>query len=599
MSLLASWRSFFKEIRAFMALLTRSERLKMAIVFAGLVINGIFDIVGVGSVIPFLAVVGDPTIIHRNEILSKTYQMFGFHSDHDFTLVLGVGVVAFLVLTSAIRAAIFYSTSRFSMHRQIGLWTRLFQHYLGQPYPFFLRRNSSDLIKRFTEDIPNAVGNVMDPILDSVSKFIVVLGLVALVLISNPLMALFVVAFIGGAYGLLYLLLKGHLARMGKVVSINVRRRMRILLESFGGIKETKFFHLERASQGNFTDAVTKELSNNSSLGILGTLPKYLMEAIAFGGIVGIVMYLLLSGQAIGSLLPVLGLYAFAGYRLLPYFQQIFSNIARIRFSFVRLHEVVEAFQDGIPHGELLPDDEGTALALSHEIKIQDLHFSYENTPKPVLTNVSFEVAAKTTVGIVGGSGAGKSTLVDILLGLIPVEGEHIVLDGVPLTPHNLRAWQKAIGYVPQTIFLTDASIAENIAFGEAWDTIDWEQMDRAVEMANLAGLIKTTLVDGYKTALGERGVRLSGGQRQRVGIARALYRNPSVLILDEATSSLDMDSENSVMEAIQKLGGSLTIIVVAHRLSTLKSCDKIYRLKDGEACLVGNYEALMQEQLP
>ncbi|NNM67405.1 MAG: ABC transporter ATP-binding protein [Spirochaetales bacterium] len=575
--------------------MTRSEKIKMAIVFGGLIINGVFDVIGVGSVIPFLAVVGDPTIIQRNAALHWVYQFLGVQKETDFVLLLGLTVMGFLVFTSALRAVIFYSTARFTLHRHLGLSSRLFQHYVAQAYPFFLTRNSSDLIKRFSEDIPVAISNVLDPFLDSVSKLFVVLGLIVLVLLANPIMALFVVVVIGGAYLLLFLFLKKPLSRMGKEANELNRKRMRIIVETFSGIKENKFFGLEHKLAQSFHESARNEFNNNVTRDVLGTLPKFFMEAVAFGGIVGIVLFLILSGKPVGALLPLLGLYAFAGYRLLPYFQQIFSNVSRMRYSFVRLDEVVRAFREGEARTlSETPEKETGCLELRQELTVSHLNFSYASSSKSVLNDVNFTVPVKSIVGIVGGSGEGKSTLVDILLGLLPVEGTPLSLDGLPLDQRNLAAWRATVGYVPQTIFLADTTIAENIAFGLQWEEIDWNRMDLAVERANLTSLIQSGLAKGYKTELGERGVRLSGGQRQRVGIARALYRNPSTIILDEATSSLDVDSETLVMDAIQKLGGHLTVIVVAHRLSTLQACDQIYQLKGGRIELVGTYQDLM-----
>jgi ABC-type multidrug transport system fused ATPase/permease subunit len=593
----ASYKNFFRDLKAYLHLFTRVERNRFFVVLGLMIVTGFVDIIGVGSVVPFLAVVGNPSVIHHNKILALAYHLSGVTTDAAFIVLLGLGVIAFLIGTSALRAGFFYIMTMYSKNRLVGLSTRLFRHYMNQKYPFFLYKNSSELLKRFTEDITNSVGGVMDPIMSSVSKLVVIVGLVILLFYSNPMMALFVGVLLGGVYVVLFLLLKGTLARRGKDSNELYKKRMKILTESFSGIKEIKFFHLEDSTWRRYSENAAQEFGNNAWRDVLGNLPRYLMEALAFGGIVALVLFLLGTGSSLDTLLPVLGLYAFAGYKLLPYFQQIYSDFAKVRYSFVRVGEVVKAFHEGDPQSTAPQGELPAPLAIQQEIRVMGLSFRYERSPRWILKDLNLSLPSCSTVGVIGGSGEGKSTLVDILLGLIPVEEGAIQVDGEPLTSQRLLAWRQTVGYVPQSIFLADATVAENIAFGESWDEIDWQRMDHAVEMANIKTLVEKDLPEGYKTPVGERGIRLSGGQRQRLGIARALYRNPSVLIMDEATSSLDNESETVVMEAIHNLAGFLTILIVAHRLTTLRSCQSIYRLQGGRLELVGDFKTVMENE--
>ena len=323
------------------------------------------------------------------------------------------------------------------------------------------------------------------------------------------------------------------------------------------------------------------------------------LEAIALGGMVAIVLALLVSGAGVAELLPILGVYAFAGYRLLPALHDVFQGVGRIRYGTGSLDEVAEMVNDidtGIPTSDAFVDrSEIEPLRLDRELRLDGLTFRYASAERPVLADIDLTIPALASVAFVGPTGAGKTTVVDLVLGLLEPDAGRIVVDGVEVKGDTVLRWQRSLGYVPQSIFLTDDTVAQNIALGVAEDEIDYVALRRAAEIAQIHAFIEDELDEGYDTVVGERGIRLSGGQRQRLGIARALYHDPDVLVLDEATSALDGATERSLFEALQRLAGEKTLITIAHRLSTVRECDTIYVLQAGRIVAQGRYDELLE----
>jgi ATP-binding cassette, subfamily B, bacterial PglK len=326
---------------------------------------------------------------------------------------------------------------------------------------------------------------------------------------------------------------------------------------------------------------------------VIAQLPRYALEAIAFGGMLLVILYLMAKSGSFASALPIIALYAFAGYRLMPTLQQIYQAFTQLRFAgpaLEALHKDLSSLQAAdVQHGHLSP------LPLTQAITLNQVSYRYPHAPQPALKGIDLTIPAHSTVGFVGATGSGKTTAVDVILGLLEPQEGVLNIDGQPITAANRRQWQRAIGYVPQHIYLADDSVAANIAFGANAKDIDPQAMERAATIANLHEFVVNDLPQGYATTVGERGVRLSGGQRQRIGIARALYQNPQVLILDEATSALDNLTEQAVMEAVNNLGHDITIILIAHRLSTVRQCDQIFILERGEVKAQGTFEELKQ----
>ena len=379
----------------------------------------------------------------------------------------------------------------------------------------------------------------------------------------------------------MYMTIRKYLSKIGQKRAKANSQRFKITSETIGGIKDLKVLGREQVYLNSFTKPSYEFSHHNSTNQTLSEVPQFMVEVIAFGALLAMAMYAFASdGANIGTLLPILGLYAIGALKIKPAINGVYSSMTKMKFGAPALDSVIEDLKELDVRVEIKNDYK--RLKLQDELKLQNLNFIYPNTTSSALKNINISIQANTTVGIIGTTGAGKSTLVDIILGLLSPTSGSVMVDGEELTNTNIRQWQNSIGYVPQSIFLVDDTIASNIAFGIEKDDIDIEQVEKVAKMAQVHEFV-SKLDKGYYTIIGERGVRLSGGQRQRLGIARALYHNPELLILDEATSALDNKTEVEVMKAIDNMSGSKTIIMIAHRLSTVERCNKIIKLESGE----------------
>ena len=571
--------------RKLIELLSARERLLLVILFAALLMVACLEMVSVASVLPFLSVAADPTLIQSNAWLAWAYDLLGFTSTNSFLLALAGASLFALVVTNASMAAAQWGQIRFAMARNHQLSCRLLEHYLAQPYVFFLRRNSMDLGKNILGET-DQVTLVLIAALRLAAKALVVVAIVVTLIVFDPLLALVMTAVLGGAYGLIYVVSRQRLSHLGKQRVDANRTRYQLAAEAFGAIKDVKLLGREKAFYSRFISPSRRFNRSQASSLIISDLPRYALEALAFGGVLVIAIYLLMSGQGLQQTIPVLGFYAFAGYRLMPSLQRVFSSYTKLRYGGPAVDNLHCELGRNLAPPALQPPDVSRLteiLPLAEQFELDGVTLAYQGTEEPVLRDVSLSIEANSTVGIVGPTGAGKTTLVDVILGLLRPQSGEICVDGVPLTDANLRAWQNGLGYVPQHIYLTDDSIANNIAFGVPNADINREAIERAARIAKIHEFITTKLPDGYDSSVGERGIRLSGGQRQRIGIARALYQDPAVIVFDEATNALDGETEEAVMEAINELAGSRTILMIAHRLSTLNSCHMLLRVKDGQ----------------
>jgi ABC-type multidrug transport system fused ATPase/permease subunit len=410
----------------------------------------------------------------------------------------------------------------------------------------------------------------------------------------EPRLAVTVAVVLGGSYAAIYALLRNFLRRTGgERVSAN-HQRFEAVQEAFGSIKDVKAGGLEGIMLRRF-DAPARGFAQTRAVEMVANqMPRFAIEALAFGALLAIMLYLLARPGGLQHFLPLLAAYAFAAYRLMPALQNFYGMLVQLRFAgpgLEALHRDLTALAPETGAG--LPQERAPPLGLSRSLSLEGVTYTYPAGRKPAVRALSLEIRANTTVGLVGKTGSGKTTTVDIVLGLLQAQCGTVRVDGAPITADNLRAWQATIGYVPQHIYLSDASVAANIAFGVAPDRLDRDAVERAARIANLHEFVTQDLPRGYDTAVGERGVRLSGGQKQRIGIARALYHDPDLLLLDEATSALDNLTEQAVMEAVHNLGRRKTIIVIAHRLSTVRDCDTVVLLEDGEIAAQGRFADL------
>ncbi|MFO7641726.1 MAG: ABC transporter ATP-binding protein [Candidatus Competibacteraceae bacterium] len=560
-------------------------------------VMAVLDMVGVASIMPFMAVLANPEVVETHRYLQAVYQRLGFSDTPSFLFFLGVVVFVALVVATAGRALTTYATVRFTQMRNYSLSRKLVAGYLGQPYEFFLNRHSADLGKSVLAEVEQVIGGALMPAINLVSHGAVALALLGLLIVLDPVLALTVTVVLGGAYGLIYLVLRRYLHRLGQDLLQANRSRFTEVQEAFGGIKDIKVLGLEGEFLQRFEGPANRYARTMAARAVVQQMPRFALEIVTFGGLLLVILYLLAGAGGLQQALPVIAVYAFAGYRLMPALQNIYSQAAALRFAGPMLDALHRDLVALDPAGRAALSRHRVApLGLSTGLSLREIGYTYPGADRPVLAGLTLTVPARATVGLVGATGSGKTTLVDLILGLLPPEQGELWVDGQRLTAENRRAWQRTIGYVPQHIYLADASVAANIAFGVPEGRIDAAAVERAARIANLHEFVVGQLPRGYATTIGERGVRLSGGQRQRIGIARALYHDPELLILDEATSALDNLTEQAVMEAVRCLGHRKTIILIAHRLTTVRECDQIFLLENGRLEGQGTFEELTRQ---
>jgi ATP-binding cassette, subfamily B, bacterial PglK len=582
--------------RKLLRLLTPRERRQFWLMLLLIVMMGCVETIGVASIMPFMYMLADPAVLERHAMLSQLYAALGFDM-HGFMIFFGCLVFVIVVGGLLFKAVTLYAVYRFTMMRGYSLSNRLLRGYLFQPYTWFLNRHSAHIGANVLGDVAKVTTKSLLPAMKLITYAIVVVGLILLLVLVRPGVALGAAALFGGSYLIVYLSVQKYLNRIGEERHEANVARFQITGEALGGIKDVKLAGLEGRFLQRFQVPARQVAESDAASHVLGELPRYVLEAVAFGALLAYVLFLLVTGsERIASVVPMLAVYAFASIRIFPALQRVYLSTTQMRFSKPTLDKLCEDMQAAEANMRTLPPKApGPALHLNERLVLDDIHYAYPQADRPALRGMSLAIPAKSTVGIVGGTGAGKTTTVDIVLGLLTPERGTLAVDGTAVTAENLRAWQRSIGYVPQQIFLADDTVAANIAFGQDAADIDQAAVERAARTAELHDFVLRELPHGYATKVGERGVRLSGGQRQRIGIARALYHDPDVLILDEATSALDNLTERAVMDAVHNLGHAKTVVMIAHRLSTVRECDTIFMLEGGRVVAQGSYDALLE----
>ena len=581
----------FKKI---LSILSPHERKRALLLLGMILIMALLDMIGVASILPFMAVLTNPSLIETNLILNTMFQfsiVIGVENSQQFLFVLGIFVLILLVISMAFKALTVYAQVRFSEMRHYNISKRLVEGYLHQPYSWFLNQNSSELGKNILSEVDQLIGNGITQLIEITAKGMVVVALIGLLIFIDPKLAIIVGFAICGSYGLVFYFIGGYLHRIGKERLISNEMRFKVISEAFSAAKEVKVGGLEKIYIERFSKYAQKLARASSSAQVIKQLPRYFLEAIVFGGILLILLYLMMQKGSFNNALPILSLYVFTGYRLMPAIQQVYASFTSLNF--------VDATVDKLHHDlnglkKFDPNQDQGVITLNKQITLKNIHYSYPKAKLTTLKDINLNIPAKSTVGLVGTTGSGKTTTVDIILKLLEPQKGTLEIDGQLITEKNSRAWQRTIGYVPQNIYLCDDNISANVAFGVAIKDIDQEAVKKASKIANLHEFVMDELPEQYQTIIGERGIRLSGGQRQRIGIARALYHNPQILILDEATSALDNRTEQIVMNAVNNISKDITIIIIAHRLNTVKNCDIIFKFEKGQLINQGSFDKLI-----
>ena len=590
-------KQFLDKTRQILALVLPYGKLKLLLILLLTVVQGFLQVIGVTSILPFLALAANPTGFLKSSLGQQIVAIWPNLTEEQMLLAAGIFAIAMLAASNAV--LLFGEVARTRYVQGLGHWLRniLLGRILGNPYHYFLNHNTGDLLKKTSGDVMSFINGMLAPLMDFIARFFTVSLLVVTLFIINPGLTLAAGFGIGGFYVLAYKLLARLRFITSEGMKVANRGAMRSAIQALSGIKPIKIHNAELS----FIKVYGKHSADQARLSkwspIISNAPRYLIEPLAFGGIVGVVLYYVGTDKELQSILPSLGVMALAGYRMLPNLQLMYGALSGISLSSHALEEVQEELADPTS-----PDDAGPfvekslikPLRWTDCIELRDIRFSYQASPKAVLDGINLTIPRNKFYAVIGETGSGKSTLIDLILGLHwPVDGG-VFVDGTQLTRDRLRSWRAGIGYVPQEIFLTDDTIEANIAFGVEPEEIDYDRVREVARAAQLAKLVEEEMPNGYKTMTGERGVRLSGGQRQRIGLARALYHNPSLLVLDEATSALDNQTEEALMRAINELQGTMTIIAIAHRLTTIRNADRVVRLKDGKVDRIGSYEEVV-----
>jgi len=549
------------------------------------------DMIGVASIMPFIAVLANPQIIETNLILSKLFIFFEFEKKDDFILFLGLAAFALLVFSLAFKSLTTYMQLRFALMHEYKLGKRLVEGYLYQPYKWFLNRNSAEISKSILSEVSAIVNGCLMPMMSLVSQGAVAIAIMGMILFVNPMASLIVCLVLGLAYGLIYKAVSNFLNKLGVKRAQANELRFKVISEAFGAFKEVKVGGLERFFIDHFSTPAKNYAEKEATASIVRQLPKYALEMVAFGGMLLALLYII-AQKGFTDAIPIIALYAFAGYRFMPALQQIYSSLTQLKFVGPVLDSI---YEDLISLEKETENNKKEKIDFKDSIELKKVFFTYPNESQPVLKNINLSIKCKQKIGIVGGTGSGKTTTVDLILGLLKPERGSLTVDELEINSQNYRRWQSMIGYVPQQIYLSDESIAENIAFGVDKEDIDYKAVERVAKIANLHDLVNNELKNGYQSVVGERGIRLSGGQRQRIGIARALYHNPKLLIFDEATNSLDNLTEKAVIESIQNIDEDITIIMIAHRLNTVRNCDTIFLIEGGNLVAQGSFDELLK----
>ncbi len=576
-------KSFVKLLSRCYSLALPYGRLKLFSVLGLILFNGLLQLVGVTSVFPFFALADNPDRIRKSNVGAWLLHFLPPLDSNHLLVLAGCFSILMLVIASLGSIASEVIRIRYAYGFCHWLRMRLFESYADRPYWFFLRRNSADLNQRLW-DVMTFIQNVLLPVGEIITRVLMVVLLVGIVFVVQPFVALGAIVVLGGFYLIVFLFLRPRTRRIGDGLQVHNTGFAKNTFEFLHGIK-TVLVH------GKSSYFIEKALNHSAEVGRLQGLqpiysngPRYLIEPIAFGGLVSIVIVLALQGRPFSDILPNLSVMAIAAVRLLPTLQLLYSQLVTVaanNYTLAQLEEEILDIEKEANYTTSLSSyrEEVGLLTFQHEIRLDHLTFFYPNPDSPILKDFSLSIAKNESIGIAGPSGSGKSTLVDLILGLHVGQEGRILIDGVPLSRSNMVSWRGMIGYVPQEIYLLDETIAENIAFGIDPLHINMQALRAAAEGAQILDFIEKELPQGFNTTVGDRGVRLSGGQRQRIGLARALYHNPQILILDEATSALDHQTEHAVMETIHRLQGTLTIITIAHRLTTLDECDRVIQI--------------------
>ena len=557
----------------------------------GSIIMGFVEMLGILSVIPFISTVIDPNNIFENGYLYSLYKSFNFGSEFNFIIFLGIASFLTLMFSNIFITYMNWKVFQITRLQEHILSTKLLNKYLNNNYSFYLENNSSELEKNLLHEVTRVITDIFLPGIIALSKLSIIVFIVGVLLVADPILAISVFSVISFLYILTYYAVKENLTEISDKVADLLGEKFKIISEIFSGVREIKLDSYEEVFTNKYKGISSVYADQLARSLAIGTLPRYILEALAFGGIIIIVLILFVTLDDTSHIISLIALYALAGYRLLPAAQAIYFAVSKYKFGRPALLVVYNDLNNNsYVDDSYIPSDK--LLKNNNFLELNDIAFSYKNSNEKSLFGINIDIKFSSLIGIIGPSGSGKSTLMDIVLGLLKPETGDLVYKGK--IQDNFKSFKKSIGYVSQNVFISDDTIIRNIAFGIHDQEIDINKVHEAAKLANIHDHI-ISLPNKYDSFLGKGGSRLSGGQKQRIAIARVLYKEPKIIIFDEATSQLDVPTEKTILNSIKGLRDNITIILITHRVQILKDCDNIYVLREGKIDQAGKYSELIE----
>ena len=577
----------------FVRMLSAAERRQLLLVVIGITAAALIDVAGVASVVPFLTLVASSGSGVTMRGLAEFRAWLAVTDEGVFIVLIGLLSLAVITISNALNAWVAWAQLQFTYMVGFTLSRRLLDSYLAQDHITLLQRNSVEMGKDILSEVDRVVSGLFTPILTIAARSVTAISIVAFLMFIEPTLALLLAVIFGGPYVLVYILIKRRLALIGESAVEGNRVRFKIVAEAFTAVRELRLYGRLQTFIRRFDDPARNYAKATAASLMIGQAPRYILEPLAFASVVLIVVHAVRSGNNLTAVFPMIGLFAFAGYRLMPAFQSLFVSVAALRYYMPTLKVILNGLK-AAPHAlPLERDPEPLRERFKGELTLQNVNYVYGDGSE-ALKDINLSIAANNTVGLIGRTGSGKTTLLSLIIGLFEPTTGSIRLNGEPLTGARLTAWQRRIGYVPQDVMLIDDTVAANIALGIPPDKIDIQAVEHAAKVAVVHDFIVSSLPQKYQTMIGERGARLSGGQRQRIGIARALYHNPDILVFDEATSGLDSETEEAFLSAVDRLVGERTVIVIAHRASTLRQAKIVHMIENGRIVDSGPIEKFL-----
>ena len=583
----------------FLYFFNRREKLQILVLFVLILFGVLLETSVVGLVYPFISILKTPEIIYEHKVLVWVYSVIGIKSIKGFLILMAIGLIAVYLFKNIYLVLLAYIQSRFIFNKQRTFSHRFFTSYLYQPYTFYLQKNTAELLNKVNSIVPSLFNGFLIHALTFIVEIITTISILVLLILVKPLPSIITISVLGICASVFYKITRKKISELGKLNYYYREKLIWWINQGLGGLKETKILGREEffinAFDKNNKDLVRIQMFMN----VINQIPRSFFEALCITSMLIIILLIMVRNNEFQSVIPVLSMFALAAFRIMPAMNRILAATTLLRYykcSVEVVYDDIISFDKDTDISGINKKSNNTKISIvfNEAIELKNVYYQYPNAVKPALNDISIKIPYHYSIGFVGSSGAGKTSIVDVILGLlVPTRGE-VLVDGKNIR-ENLSSWQRKIGYIPQNIYLSDDTIQRNVAFGLDDGEINNDRVWSVLENAQLDKFIKG-LPNKLDTVVGERGIRLSGGERQRIGIARALYHDPEVLVMDEGTASLDNETERGVMQAVKNLSGKKTIIIIAHRLSTVKNCDLLYFIKDGTVIEHGTYNELFEK---